>query len=65
MPRVYSVLTVCTLAAAYLVYVQGNDGGTALMWAYDHARCIQLLVEYVPKVMEHMIYAGPSSHGGV
>jgi len=51
MPRVYSVLTVCTLAAAYLVYVQGNDGGTALMWAYDHARCIQLLVEYVPKVM--------------
>jgi len=47
------VLTVCTLAAAYLVYVQNNAGGTPLMAAaYDgHAQCIQLLVEYVRKVM--------------
>jgi len=41
----------CTLAAACLVYVQDNDRWTPLMFAYDHARCIQLLVEYVPKVM--------------
>jgi len=41
------------LTAAYLVYVQSNDGGTALASAaYNgHARCIQLLVEYVPKVI--------------
>jgi len=45
------VLTVCTVIAAYLVFVQGNDGLNALMWAAGHARCIQLLLEYVPKVM--------------
>jgi len=61
------VLTVCTLAAAYLVDVQDNYGLTPLMYAADngHARCIQLLVEYVPKVMYHMMNADPSSHGGV
>jgi len=43
----------CTLAAAYFVYVQDNDRWTPLMSAaYEgRARCIQLLVEYVPKVM--------------
>jgi len=61
------VLTVCTLAAAYLVYVQDDYGRTPLMSAANdrHARCIQLLVEYVPKVMQLMMNAGPSSHGGV
>ena len=46
-------VTVLTLTAAYLVYVQDNDGWIPLIWAaYNgHARCIQLLVEYVPKVM--------------
>jgi len=41
------------LAAACLVYVQDNSGWTPLMSAArkGHARCIQLLVEYVPKVM--------------
>jgi len=41
------------LTAAYLVYVQGKYGWTPLMSAANngHARCIQLLVEYVPKVM--------------
>jgi len=49
----WSVLTVRTLAAAFVVYVQNNDSWTPLMWAAvsGHARCIQLLVEYVPKVM--------------
>jgi len=53
MSRVYSVLTVRTLTAAYLVYVQDNAGWTPLMSAASdgYARCIQLLVEYVPKVM--------------
>jgi len=39
--------------AACLVYVQDNNGYTPLMWAADNgdARCIQLLLEYVPKVM--------------
>jgi len=45
--------TVFTLTAAYLVYVQNEDGSTPLMLTANngHARCIQLLVEYVPKVM--------------
>jgi len=48
-----SVLTVCTRAAAYLVYVQDNDGETPLISAAykGHARCIQLLVKSIPKVM--------------
>jgi len=43
----------CTLAVVYLVYVQDKDGLTPLLWAArnDHAACIQLLVEYIPKVM--------------
>jgi len=43
----------CALAAAYLVYVQEAYSETSLMSAASdgHARCIQLLVEYVPKVM--------------
>jgi len=47
------LLTVCTLTAAYLVYIQDKEGGTPLVWAAvnGHSRCIQLLVEYVPKVM--------------
>jgi len=53
MSRGWSVLTVCTLAATCLVYVQNNDGMSPLIYAAEigHARCIQLLVEYVPKVM--------------
>jgi len=53
MSRGWSVLTVCALAAACLVYVQDNGGETPLMSAAKngHARSIQLLVEYVPKVM--------------
>jgi len=41
------------LAAAYLAYVQDNIGWTTLMLAANNGqvRCIQLLVEYVPKVM--------------
>jgi len=53
MSRVWFVLTMFTLAAAYLVYVQDKEGWTPLMRAaYNgHARCIQRLLEYVPKVM--------------
>jgi len=42
-----------TLAATCLAHVQNNDGMTPLIYAAEsgHARCIQLLVEYVPKVM--------------
>jgi len=41
------------LTAAYFISVQDNDGLTPLMWAASngHAECIQLLLEYVPKVM--------------
>jgi len=47
------MLTVCVLFAAYIVYVQDNDCYTPLVWVagIGDARCIQLLVEYVPKVM--------------
>jgi len=53
MSRVWYVLTVCTLDAACLVYAQDNIGWTSLMCAAfnGRARCIQLLVEYVLKVM--------------
>jgi len=45
---------VCTPAAAYVVvYAQGNRCWTPLMAAarYGRARCIHVLVEYVPKVI--------------
>jgi len=47
------VRTVCTLTSEYLVYVQDNDRWTPLISAAlsGHTRCIQLLLEYVPKVM--------------
>jgi len=48
-----------TLAAAYLASVQVQDGRTPLIWAASggHAECMQLLVEYAPKVMYHMMTA--------
>jgi len=53
------VFTWYTVAAAYLVSVQDKDSWTPLMWAasIDHAECIQLLMEYVPKVIQHMMSA--------
>jgi len=48
-----------TLAAAYLASVQDQDGRTPLIWAASggHAECMQLLVEYAPKVMYHVMTA--------